>query len=106
MERVSSPFAHSTFSIETGRMAKQADGAVLVQFGETVVLAAVVGAKEPMPGKDFFPLTDRVPREVLFRGTHPGRLVQARGETPHEGNPDFPFDRPAHPALLSRRLLQ
>ena len=47
MERVSCAFAHSTFSIETGRMAKQADGAVLVQFGETVVLAAAVGAKNP-----------------------------------------------------------
>ena len=70
MERVSSPFAHSTMSIETGRMAKQADGAVLMQFGETVVLAAVVGAKEPMPGKDFFPLTI----EYRERSSSAGRI--------------------------------
>ena len=44
MERVSSAVAQSTLSFETGRLAKQADGAVLAQFGDTVVLVAVVGA--------------------------------------------------------------
>ncbi len=80
MERVSSSFAHSTFSIETGRMAKQADGAVLVQFGETVVLAAVVGAKEPMPGKDFFPLTIEYRERSSSAGRIPGGWFKREGK--------------------------
>ena len=43
--------------LETGKIARQADGAVLATYGETVVLATVVSAKEPKPGLDFFPLT-------------------------------------------------
>ena len=78
MERVSCALAHSTFSLETGRMAKQADGAVLVQFGETMVLVAVVGAKEPMPGKDFFPLTV----EYRERTSADSRSVMCRGFCP------------------------
>ena len=44
--------------LETGRMARQADGAVLATYGETVVLCTVVGAKTAKPGQDFFPLVD------------------------------------------------
>ena len=79
MERVSCALAHSTFSIETGRMAKQADGSVLVQFGETVVLAAVVGAKEPMPGKDFFPLTVEYRERSSSAGRIPGGWFKREG---------------------------
>ena len=43
--------------LETGKIARQADGAVLATYGETMVLATVVSAKEPKPGFDFFPLT-------------------------------------------------
>ena len=43
---------------ETGRVARQADGAVLVTYGETTALCTVVGAKEPRVGLDFFPLTN------------------------------------------------
>ena len=43
--------------LETGRIARQADGAVLATYGETSVLATVVAAKEEKPGIDFFPLT-------------------------------------------------
>jgi polyribonucleotide nucleotidyltransferase len=42
---------------ETGRIARQATGAVVVQYGDTSVLATVVAEKEPRPGQDFFPLT-------------------------------------------------
>ena len=66
-------------SIETGRMAKQADGAVLMQFGETVVLAAVVGAKEPMPGKDFFPLTIEYRERSSSAGRIPGGWFKREG---------------------------
>ncbi|MGH7738883.1 MAG: polyribonucleotide nucleotidyltransferase, partial [bacterium] len=79
MQRVSSPFAHSTFSIETGRMAKQADGSVLAQFGDTVVIAAVVGAKDPMPGKDFFPLTVEYRERSSSAGRIPGGWFKREG---------------------------
>ena len=46
-----------TFTLETGRIARQATGAVLVSTGDTAVLGTVVGAKEPKPGQGFFPLT-------------------------------------------------
>ncbi len=80
MEKVSCSFAHSTLSIETGRMAKQADGAVLVQFGDTIVLAAVVGAKEPMPGKDFFPLTVEYRERSSSAGRIPGGWFKREGK--------------------------
>jgi polyribonucleotide nucleotidyltransferase len=79
MERVSSAIGHSTLSFETGRMAKQADGAVLAQFGETVVLVAVVGAKEPMPGKDFFPLTVEYREKTSAAGRIPGGWFKREG---------------------------
>ncbi len=44
-------------SIETGRVAEQANGAVLVRYGDTVILATVVASDEPREGVDFFPLT-------------------------------------------------
>ncbi len=46
-----------TLKLETGRVARQADGAVLATLGETVVLCAVTAAKSVKPGQDFFPLT-------------------------------------------------
>ena len=46
-------------TLETGKVARQADGAVIATYGETTVLATVVAAKAPKPGIDFMPLTDR-----------------------------------------------
>ncbi len=57
LQKVSRQFADREFSIETGRMAKQAHGAVVMQYGETVVIVAAVSAKKADPSKDFFPLT-------------------------------------------------
>ncbi len=79
MERVSCALGQSTLSFETGRMAKQADGAILAQFGETVVLVAVVGAKEPMPGKDFFPLTVEYREKSSSAGRIPGGWFKREG---------------------------
>ena len=45
-----------TFTLETGHFAKQADGAVMARYGDTMVLATAVGAKEPKEGLDYFPL--------------------------------------------------
>src|SRR5690606_14347677 len=50
-------WAGRPLKLETGQIARQADGAVLATYGETVVLATVVSAKSPKPGQDFFPLT-------------------------------------------------
>jgi polyribonucleotide nucleotidyltransferase len=50
-------WAGRPLKLETGKIARQADGAVLATYGETVVLATVVSAKSPKPGQDFFPLT-------------------------------------------------
>jgi polyribonucleotide nucleotidyltransferase len=79
MERVSCKLSQSTLMFETGRMAKQADGAILAQFGDTVVLAAVVGAKEPMVGKDFFPLTVEYREKSSSAGRIPGGWFKREG---------------------------
>ena len=51
------PYGPHTVTIETGELARQADGAVKVSMGETVVLVTAVAKTAPTPGRDFFPLT-------------------------------------------------
>ena len=58
--------------LETGRIARQADGAVLASLGETTVLATVVGEKSPKPGIDFFPLTVNYQERTYAAGKIPG----------------------------------
>ena len=55
--RKSMEWGGRTLSLESGKVARQADGAVMARYGDTVVLATVVGAKKPKEGVDFFPLT-------------------------------------------------
>ena len=57
MQRVEMPLGRYTLSFETGRMAKQSDGAVVVRLGDTVVLATANALREAKPGTDFLPLT-------------------------------------------------
>ena len=57
IHRVELDWGGRKLTLETGRMARQADGAVLAKYGETTVLAAVVAAKQPKEGIDFLPLT-------------------------------------------------
>ena len=57
MERLEIEIGRSTLSLETGKMAKQADGAVLARYADTVDLATAVASKEAVEGLDFFPLT-------------------------------------------------
>ena len=57
IQKVEIDWAGQKLTLETGRVARQADGAVLATLGETSVLATVVSAKQPKPGQDFFPLT-------------------------------------------------
>src|SRR5690606_10933465 len=65
--------------LETGKIARQADGAVLATYGETVVLATVVSAKEPKPGIDFFPLTVNYQEKTFAAGKIPGGYFKREG---------------------------
>ena len=60
-----------TFSFETGRFAKQADGAVMVRYGDTMVLAAVVSARHVKEGQDFFPLQVEYREKTAAAGKNP-----------------------------------
>lgn len=68
-----------TFTLETGRMAKLADGAVLATYGDTVVLAAASVAKKPREGTDFFPLTVDVEEKMYAAGKIPGGFIKREG---------------------------
>ena len=91
-------------TLETGRVARQADGAVLATWGETTVLATVVAAKAPKPGLDFFPLTVHYQEKAFAAGRIPGGYPQARGTPVRQGDADLAPDRPADPPAVPRRL--
>jgi len=67
------------FSIETGKVAKQADGAVVVRFGDTMVLATCVGAKSAREAQDFFPLTVEYREKAYAGGRIPGGYFKREG---------------------------
>ena len=68
-----------TLTLETGRVARQADGAVLATYGETSVLATVVGDRSPKPGLDFFPLTVNYQEKAYAAGKVPGGYFKREG---------------------------
>src|SRR6185295_3602372 len=87
-------------TIETGRLAKQADGAALVQYGETVVLATVVAAKHGREGIDFFPLTVDYQEKTFAAGKIPGGFFKREGRpTEKETLTSRLIDRPIRPAF-------
>src|SRR6201995_912440 len=65
--------------LETGRIARQADGAVFATWGETTVLATVVAAKAAKPGVDFFPLTVHYQKKAFAAGRIPGGFLKREG---------------------------
>ncbi|MBL8630963.1 MAG: polyribonucleotide nucleotidyltransferase [Rhodospirillaceae bacterium] len=65
--------------LETGKIARQADGAVLATYGETTVLCTAVGAKSPKPGIDFFPLTVNYQEKAFAAGKIPGGFFKREG---------------------------
>ena len=65
--------------LETGKIARQADGAVLATYGETTVLATVVGERVPKPGLDFFPLTVNYQEKTYAAGKIPGGFFKREG---------------------------
>jgi polyribonucleotide nucleotidyltransferase len=81
-----------TFSFETGRFAKQADGAVMVRYADTMVLATVVSSKETKEGQDFFPLQVEYREKTSAAGKIPGGFFKREG-------------RPTEKEILSSRLI-
>src|SRR3979411_3004713 len=78
--------------LETGKIARQADGAVLATYGGTTVLAAVVFEKKPKPGLDFFPLTVNYQEKAFAAGKIPGGFFKREG-------------RPSEAEVLKSRLI-
>jgi polyribonucleotide nucleotidyltransferase len=84
--------------LETGRMARQADGAVLATYGETAVLATVVSEREPKAGFDFFPLTVNYQEKYFASGRIPGGFFKREGRpTEKETLTSRLIDRPIRP---------
>ncbi|MEC9342279.1 MAG: polyribonucleotide nucleotidyltransferase, partial [Pseudomonadota bacterium] len=79
-------------TLETGKVARQADGSVIATYGETVVHATVVAAKQPKPGQDFFPLTVNYQEKTYAAGKIPGGFFKREG-------------RPSEKETLTSRLI-
>lgn len=79
IKKVEIDFHGRPLSIEVGRLAKQADGAALIQYGETVVLVTAVAAKEFKPDMDFFPLTVDYQEKAFAAGKIPGGFFKREG---------------------------
>ena len=66
--------------VETGKMAKQANGSVLVRYGDTAVLVAVTASAKPREGVDFFPLTVDCEEKMYAAGKVPGGFINAKAD--------------------------
>src|ERR1700675_1802068 len=98
MHRVQLDWGGRNLTLETGRMARQADGAVLATYGETTVLAAVVAAKQPKEGIDFLPLTVNYTEKYYAAGRIPGGYFKReRGPTEKDTLTSRLIDRPIRP---------
>jgi polyribonucleotide nucleotidyltransferase len=91
-------YGEHTVTIETGELARQADGAVLVTMSETVVLVTAVGLKKATPGRDFFPLTVNYIEKTYAAGRIPGGFFKREGRpTEKETLTSRLIDRPIRP---------
>jgi polyribonucleotide nucleotidyltransferase len=90
-ERVTAHLGAQEIIIESGKLAKQADGSVTVQLGETIVLVAAVAATKAKPGQDFFPLTVDYREKAAAAGKFPGGYFKREG-------------RPTEKEILTSRL--
>ncbi len=85
-------WGHETLTLETGKVARQADGSVIATLGETSVMANVTFAKEAKPGQDFFPLTVHYQEKTYAAGKVPGGFFKREG-------------RPSEKEVLTSRLI-
>jgi polyribonucleotide nucleotidyltransferase len=91
-------YGDHTVTIETGELARQADGAVLVSVNDTVVLVTAVGLKKATPGRDFFPLTVNYQEKTYAAGRIPGGFFKREGRpTEKETLTSRLIDRPIRP---------
>src|ERR1700737_2451698 len=98
IQRVEIDWAGRKLTLETGKMARQADGAVLATYGETTVLATVVSAREPREGVDFLPLTVDYQEKFYAAGRIPGGYFKREGRpTEKETLVSRLIDRPIRP---------
>ena len=91
-DKATTPVGDKQLIIETGKIAKQADGAVTVQMGETIVMVAAVGATKAKAGQDFFPLTVDYREKAAAAGKFPGGYFKREG-------------RPTEKEILTSRLI-
>src|SRR5438552_11419713 len=91
-EKATVPVGDKQIIIETGKLAKQADGAVSVQLGETIVMVAAVGAVKAKAGQEFFPLTVDYREKAAAAGKFPGGYFKREG-------------RPTEKEILTSRLI-
>ena len=91
-EKITAQVGEKQIQIETGKIAKQADGAVMVQMGETIVLVAAVAAIKAKPGQEFFPLTVDYREKAAAAGRFPGGYFKREG-------------RPTEKEILTCRLI-
>src|SRR3954470_24288439 len=89
--KVTATVSGKEIHIETGKLAKQADGAVTVQLGETIIVVAAVAATKAKPGQDFFPLTVDYREKAAAAGKFPGGYFKREG-------------RPTEKEILTSRL--
>ncbi|HZW16981.1 MAG TPA: polyribonucleotide nucleotidyltransferase, partial [Brevundimonas sp.] len=101
IKRKTIEWAGRPLTLETGRIARQADGAVLATYGETVVLATVVYGRAPKPGLDFFPLTVNYQEKTFAAGKIPGGYFKREGRpTEKETLVSRLIDRPIRPLFV------
>jgi polyribonucleotide nucleotidyltransferase len=101
IQRVEIDWGGRKLSLETGRFARQADAAVLAQYGETTVLATVVAEKSVRPGIDFFPLTVNYQEKTYAAGKIPGGYFKREGRpTEKETLTSRLIDRPIRPLFM------
>ncbi|MCR9236777.1 MAG: polyribonucleotide nucleotidyltransferase [Alphaproteobacteria bacterium] len=91
-QRVEIEWGGRPLIMETGRVARQADGAVMITYGETTILATAVSARSAKPGQDFFPLTVNYQEKTYAAGKIPGGFFKREG-------------RPAEKETLTSRLI-
>jgi len=92
IHRVQLDWGGRKLTLETGRLARQADGAVFASYGDTTVIATVVAAKQPKEGIDFLPLTVNYQEKYYAAGRIPGGYFKREG-------------RPTEKEILTSRLI-
>jgi polyribonucleotide nucleotidyltransferase len=98
IHRVQLDWGGRQLTLETGKVARQADGAVIATYGETTVIATVVAAKQPKPGVDFLPLTVNYTEKYYAAGRIPGGYFKReRGPTEKDTLTSRLIDRPIRP---------